>query len=193
MIIPTHLLIANKIHDYITKNHGEVLNRRHFKYGNIKPDISRKNQPTKHTLRDSLEYVVSQIDKYKLQPNNISNHSIHIGMINHYLSDFFCSRHYYKYKHGFKGLFSHLRYEHKLHKTLKSQNQNGLLDMSDIENRSFFDGSLHDLIKDLEKEYKSLVPSIENDIIFALRAPLIVCEYLLRHNPISELVECFAT
>lgn len=186
MIIQTHLLIANKIHEYITKNHGNVLNKRHFKYGNIKPDISRKNQPTEHTLKDSLDYVINQIDKYIVNPEKINRPSVHIGMILHYLSDFFCSQHYYEYEHG---LYTHLQYERRLHKTLKSQNSNGLLDMSDIENRSFFAGSLYDLIKELEEEYNSLVPSIENDIIFALRAPLIVACYLLRPKAPVKLAE----
>ncbi len=190
MILQTHWLIANKIHEYITPRYGEVLNRRYFAYGSIQPDISRRNHPTKHTIDDSLDFVVNQIEQYEDQPQNIENHSKHIGMINHYLSDFFCSQHYYRLHDGFKGLFPHLNYERKLHKTLKSLNIKGLLDMSVIKNWSYFSGNFHDLVHALEDEYKSLEPSIENDIIFALRAPLIVSCYLLRPSRVAGLIAC---
>ena len=193
MIVHTHWLIANKIHEYFTLHYGDVLNRRYFAYGSIQPDISRRNHPTEHTIEGSLDFVVDQLDKYKFQPHDIENHSKHMGMISHYLSDFFCSRHYNTDFHESNGFFSHINYERKLHKTLKNLDFNGLLNLTEIMGWSHFAGNFHDLVKSLEEEYNKQPPSIENDILFALRAPLIVCGYLLRHNPVSELVECLAT
>lgn len=190
MKIKTHVLIANKIHEHIENYFEQTLSRRRFVFGNIKPDLFRKLKCKNHSMRDSLDYVLDEINKYHNNTRYKDNHSIHIGMINHYLTDFFCSKHYFK--EDKVGFFKHLKYEEKLHNVIENMDIKNILESS---NNRLFDnlsGSFKDIIKKLECEYLKQPPSIENDILFALSAPLIACRYILQQDESIKLIECTA-
>lgn len=185
MKIKTHILIANKIHDHLDSNYDNILNKRHFVFGNIKPDLFRKFKNKKHNMRDSLDFVLNEIKRYDYDSHNIDNQSVHIGMINHYLSDFFCSKHYFE--EDKTRLIKHIRYEKKLHKVIKKLDFKKLLETSYTKLINDISGSFKDIIKALEYEYLKQPPSIENDILFALSAPLIACKYILKQNTLDNL------
>lgn len=187
LIIRTHLLFADKINDYIEKFYGPILNKTQFAFGNIKPDIARIKHPIEHTFKGSFDFVLDEVKRYNYDMYSIKNPSVHLGMLSHYMSDFFCSKHYYKDK---KGLISHIKYENKLHNTLN--NIADMPELSYIKTMSYISGSFSDIIKKLKKEYQKFQPSIENDIEFALQASLIVCSYVLQNSAVVELVKVAA-
>ena len=174
------MLIAGKIHEYMEQNYGIKLNRKHFLFGNIKPDLVRKFKALRHSIHDSLDYVLDEMARHENERHNVKNPSVHLGMINHYLSDFFCSKHYFR-NHN-EGLIKHLRYEGRLHKAIKKMDAGGFLALPESGTESHIRGSFPDILRELEYEYIKRTPSIENDILFALCAPLIACRFLFRHE-----------
>ena len=176
------MLIARKIHTYMDENYGENINRRHFIFGNIKPDIMRKFKTLRHSIHDSLDFVLGEVTRHADERETVKNPSVHLGMINHYLSDFFCSKHYYK--ESDEGLIKHIRYEKRLHKKIKQMEDSGTLGLPYFKAAENTTGNFLDILRSLEEEYSSQPPSIENDIVFALCAPLAVCMFLLKHSAI---------
>ncbi len=184
MKIRTHMLIARKIHAYMDENYDEKISRKHFIFGNVKPDLIRKFKTLKHSIHDSLDFVLSEISRHENERDSVKNPSVHLGMINHYLSDFFCSKHYYKQDD--EGLIKHIKYEFRLHKKIKQMEDEGLLGLPYFKAAEKAGGNFLDIIRELEEEYSNQPPSIENDIVFALCAPLAVCMFLLKNSAIQS-------
>jgi hypothetical protein len=188
--LKTHMLIADKVHDYITTQYGIDLDKSRFTFGNIKPDLLRNYITKRHKIKNSLWFVLREVNKYEDFSKTIEQNPVHIGMINHFLSDFFCSPHYYKYMN--KNLKKHLEYETELHNVFEEMELSGELNMHRINNKYFSQTSFYEALKQLEKEYISVVPSIENDIIFSLLAPLTACTYIIENCTLVGLKECMA-
>lgn len=182
------MMIADKVHGFITSQYDIALDKSRFTFGNIKPDIFRNYITKRHKIKNSLWFVLREINKYEDLKKTIEQNPIHIGMINHFLSDFFCSPHYYK--HLNPNLKKHLEYETKLHNVFEEMDQFGELDMSRINNRPYSSTNYYQTIKQLEEEYTSVAPSIENDIIFSLRAPLTACTYIIENCTLVSLEAC---
>lgn len=184
----THLLIADKVHDYITSQYDVQIDKSRFAFGNIKPDILRNYITKRHTMKNSLWYILREMKKYESFKKTVENNPVHIGMINHFLSDFFCSPHYYKCLNT--NLKKHLEYETELHNVFEEMDKSGELDLSHISNKFYSATSFYETIRQLEKEYTNVEPSIENDIIFSLRAPLTACTYIMENCTLVNLETC---
>jgi hypothetical protein len=177
------MLIARKIHAYMDENYGEKINRRHFIFGNVKPDIMRKFKTLRHSIHDSLGFVMGEIARHEYELETVKNPSVHLGMINHYMSDFFCSKHYYN--DDGEGLIKHIKYEYRLHKKIKQMEDTGVLGLPYFKAAENTSGNFLDILRSLEEEYSNQPPSIETDIVFALCAPLAVCMFLLKNSAIE--------
>ena len=186
MKLKTHMLIARKIHEYLDENYEVNISRRHFIFGSIKPDLVRKFKTLKHSIHDSLDFVLGEVTKHDETEDSLKRSSVHLGVINHYLSDFFCSKHYYK--NDGEGLIKHIKYEGRLHKKIAAMDAGGKLELPYLHVADNFVGSFGDILKALEEEYKKQPPSIENDILFAIFAPLAACRYLFSDSFISQEV-----
>ncbi len=184
MKIKTHILIARKIHEYMDFNYGNQIKRRHFIFGNIKPDLLRKFKTLNHSIHDSMDFVLDEIERHENENHSIKNPSVHLGMINHYLSDFFCSKHYFK---DDEGLIKHIKYEGKIHKVISTMDVREGLDLVYYNFANNISGTFLEVLRELEREYKKQPPSIENDIFFAICAPLIACKFLLRDSAIEPV------
>ena len=178
MKIKTHMLIARKLHRYMDENYSEHISRKLFIFGNIKPDFVRKFKTLKHSIHDSLDYVLEEVARFEHEKHSEKNPSVHLGVINHYLSDFFCSKHYFK--NDDEGLIKHIKYESRLHKTIKAMDAGGALELEFFNVAENIHGSFLEILRELEYEYIKRPPSIENDIIFALCVPLMALKFLFR-------------
>ncbi len=100
----------------IERNLGIKLDRVGFMFGNIKPDIDPKLSSVPHVKNTVIDFVSAEIKNLLSMEDKIKSRctrefSERMGLITHYLSDFFCYAHNEKFKGN---LLKHLIYENKL-------------------------------------------------------------------------------
>jgi hypothetical protein len=180
MIINSHLLIANHTANYVAEHTGFGLNRRRFCYGNIKPDIDAIFQKYPHDFGGSIELVKTLIEQLIEDELDAKKFSEMLGVINHFLSDYFCAYHSYYYLKK-RNIVVHLIYETLLHHCLRyrSLNQkklNALMITSIVGN------SIDEIIRTLRNEYYNCRRSIKNDIKYALNATAMISTFIVKER-----------
>ena len=87
------------------KESGFYVNEKLFYFGNLYPDLIHSYLWCRHEFRHSREYIRKKIEKLKKQTFFFS---FHLGILAHYICDYFCYPHSGVYD---KGLFHHILYE----------------------------------------------------------------------------------
>lgn len=87
-----HLMISRYLRKRIEEVTGTMLDKKHFAYGNIKPDLSRTMFKCPHSLYRSFGVLNGHIQDLSAQ-QNMADFSEKLGEITHYLSDYFCYAH----------------------------------------------------------------------------------------------------
>lgn len=115
MLVTTHNLIANTVYDTVVEKLGIKLNKKGFRYGAVKPDISplMKHSHTKEGSQDFIANLLNEIQQHPFPETKkeLKDLSIKLGVILHYIADYFC------YAHNdsrYCDFFPHLLYEFKL-------------------------------------------------------------------------------
>lgn len=109
----THLCISNKLKKIVEKQFDIKLDTLSFMIGNVKPDLSSKYMNIPHYKKDSFTFIQNEIQdilttKIYEKHKCTSYFSERLGILTHYLSDFFCSAH----SDNFKGsMLEHYSYE----------------------------------------------------------------------------------
>ena len=169
MLINTHFIISKSILKNLEDKKAFFISDKNFIYGNIKPDISSKYVLDKHYLEESLSMILEKIKNLcKLTLDSlkkyfsISKLSQELGVICHFLCDFFCAAHSerWRFTHSMDTMSKHVAYENKIH--------------DDIE--EFF--------YRLYSTYKECDISFENDLKFSSHA----CTTIVNHIIDSILV-----
>lgn len=169
----THLGIAKAVKQAVEQELPVKLNTMGFLYGNVKPDLSPMLYEIPHYKKNSFDFVKQEIKRLmglRLESSSICSKqfSESLGILTHYLSDYFCYAHSEPYKGS---LFSHYIYEMDLSvyckrhaKKIRMHNYPG--------GRSVYTDyqALCNYIEKLHCEYMSKKPSFESDIAYALRA-----------------------
>jgi hypothetical protein len=180
--IIVHILFAVTVRRQLKSSLGISLSYPGFLYGNILPDISRKYRKHPHNIKDSLAHVVTSGRKILNleEKDNISDYTFarELGVINHYLSDFFCFPHNEDYKgskimHLIYELIMTVRYKKGLKLFRKMLNQQR--DFLNPENLEIF-------IRDRNEHYKSINSNDVNDIGYALFAGIKLIECMIAHS-----------
>ncbi|PRR79843.1 hypothetical protein CLLU_34180 [Clostridium luticellarii] len=113
MITSTHLLISHIIFNHCSKKFNIKLNKFNFSYGNIKPDFVKDRSNHCHCLDESIDIVCEYYNKLVNTRMSVKEYSVTLGMICHFICDYFCLYHTEGYKD--KNLFQHFIYELRLH------------------------------------------------------------------------------
>ena len=128
MLIGTHMLMAKNILKNMNENKKNMLSNFNFIYGNIKPDILSKYKLKKHYAKESYSMVLNKIiNLSKLSIMDIDKNiaiikfSQELGVICHFLCDFFCIAHSETWREKYK-IFTHISYEKKLASKAKKFN-----------------------------------------------------------------------
>jgi hypothetical protein len=87
------------------KELGCRINERLFLLGNLFPDLIHSYLWCRHEYQHSREYVRKKLDVLKKRPKLFS---FHLGILTHYICDYFCYPHSSCYD---KGLLQHIIYE----------------------------------------------------------------------------------
>lgn len=126
ILINTHIFIGKRVLE-VVKNENrfiyDILNKKLFVYGNVKPDVPFQKVPYEHKREEALPFVLKKIDELKNieldSSKNIATFSLNLGIICHFLSDFYCKPHVQRWgdykgiKHVIKGI-EHISYEFKI-------------------------------------------------------------------------------
>ena len=101
-----------KIHHMIGKNvcaelkeSGLYIHEKLFLLGNLFPDLIHSYLWCRHEYKHSREFIQKKLDKIKKRPRLFS---FHMGVLAHYICDYFCYPHSNCYE---KGLIQHILYE----------------------------------------------------------------------------------
>ncbi|MEY7998851.1 zinc dependent phospholipase C family protein [Clostridium sp. Mt-5] len=180
MITNTHILISNIIYNYCLKKLNIKLNKWNFAYGNIKPDFVKDKSKHCHCINESINIVREYSQQLIDNKMSIKKYSITLGMICHFICDYFCLYHTERYKN--KNLFQHLIYEISLHFIFIKLLICGQLKIIINENISKKD--ITSVITDMYEKYDKENKSFMNDIIYAISAAIMVTESIVNR-------ECF--
>lgn len=113
MIVFSHLAIGRLIYSQLLQN-GYKLDYRRFVYGNVKPDISKMIRYQPHNINASLGFILdemSSLTQYDYTDNS-KDFSFRLGIICHYLTDFFTFAHNSSFEGSFR---DHMLYEMSIH------------------------------------------------------------------------------
>ncbi len=116
MNIFSHIIMGQMLYKSLRKNNIKV-QKNSFIFGNIKPDFSSEHKRIPHYKKDNFDFFKKKVNEFintelecRFEYN--SELSVKLGVICHYISDFFCFAH----NEGFKNtMWNHFLYELKLY------------------------------------------------------------------------------
>lgn len=178
MLMNSHFLIAKSLLNNIDNNKLFFINEKHFIYGNLKPDAVPQYVFKKHYLNESFDTIAQKINYLcsltidsLARYFSVSKFSQELGVICHFLCDFFCVPHSerWEFKHSMK---KHMSYEKEL--SIVAKNSNLSIYKGDV----ITNNSFKDFFDSLYTEYKSKL-DYENDLFFSSYACNSVINYIL--------------
>ena len=177
MLINTHFIISKSILENIESSKSFFISKKNFIYGNIKPDISSKYVLSKHYLEESLSMILDKIkclcqltlDSLK-RYFSISKLSQDLGVICHFLCDFFTAPHSERWEFT-HSMNKHVTYEKELASYAKN------MDFSNCNLNYEIDRTVEDFFHEVYKKYKSCNISYENDLKYSAY----VCNTIVNH------------
>lgn len=175
-MINTHKVMAENIIKYADTKSVYLISNKRFIWGCVKPDCVPKYKFIKHYFDESIDMVVEKIvylSSLTLEDIyynvTVGKFSEELGVICHFLCDFFCAPHYYRWEFKSTGAVKrHMLYEKKLAKLAKSFKQNGVI------NTNIRPSDAKEFILQLQKQYDGIL-DYENDLIFSYY----VCDSIL--------------
>lgn len=177
MLINTHYIISKSILENLETHKSFFISEKNFIYGNIKPDISSKYVVKKHYLEESLDMILEKI-KYLCQLTldslkkyfSISKLSQELGVICHFLCDFFCIPHSERWEFS-HSMNRHVIYEKELNSFAKT------IDFSRYNLNHKINNNIEEFFHSIYSKYKSNEISYENDLIYSSQ----VCNTIINH------------
>ena len=178
MFVNTHILIGKSIVENINENKSFFISDKNFIYGNIKPDISSKYVLQKHYLEESLEMIFTKVE-YLCTLNldciskyfSISKFSQELGVICHFLCDFFCVPHSRRWEMT-HSMNKHITYEKELSIVAKET------DLRKSKGDNIEANSFREFFNSIYLEYQSKT-EYKNDLLFSNYVCNSVVDYIL--------------
>lgn len=176
-MMKTHIIISKSLIENISEKNNYLINEKNFIYGNIKPDILSKYKLKKHYLDESYDMIkrkilyMSSLDLNTLEENfNKASFSQEIGVICHFLADFFCVAHSerWEFRHSMK---IHVKYESNLTKVAKDYN------LKNSRTRNIDD--IDEFFMKLYDEYKKNGNFEQNDLEYSAYICNTILNYIL--------------
>jgi len=179
----THKTMGENIIKYANTKSVYLINNKRFVWGNVKPDCAPKYKFKKHYYDESIDMIVEKIiylSSLTLEDVNynmtVGKFSEELGVVCHFLCDFFCAPHYYRWEFkSTSAVKQHMTYENNLAKLAKNFKPTGII------NTNIEPNDTKDFIVQLQKQYDGIL-DYENDLTFSYY----VCDSVL--NMILENV-----
>ena len=193
-MINTHKVMGENIIKYANTKSVYLINDKRFIWGNVKPDCTPKYKFKKHYFNESIDMIVEKI-KYLSSLTleevyydiTIGKFSEELGVVCHFLCDFFCAPHYYRWE--FKSTSAvkhHMMYENKLAKLAKDFELTGIIN-TDVE-----PSNIKAFILQLQKQYDGSI-DYHNDLTYSYYVcdsvlNMVLDSVFLNDNKVSEAI-----
>lgn len=122
------------------------LNNKMFEIGNVIPDFSPYHKFIRHYKKSSLEHITKEIEKTSMI-EDINIKSLKLGIISHYLSDYYCYPHFNNMGFTTKDIMKHINYERSMADYIE--------DYEVIKHKEYEFGSLNKLIDSKTYDYNN--------------------------------------
>lgn len=170
MLIYTHKIISDHIYNNLKLNLNVELNKNLLRFGSMKPDMAPILGKIRHYKEYSFEFVLDEITnlmQYDINSKSkfINEFSINLGVVSHFLSDFFCHPHHNREYYHDKFL-EHMQYENRLHKEFLKFNGIDKVKIPNIESAT--KENIKTLIEELHYEYTNKSTDFKNDITHSI-------------------------
>lgn len=193
MICSSHSLVAKAVHKCVLDNLGFNLTLTDVKFGCMKPDFFPKLIALPHYKEKSFKAIAQMIwELQNAKPTGlkeIRNFSMELGVVLHYISDYFC------YAHNNKVLDrmpSHLFYEISLDIELRKYLSNALsdlhIDMNEEDHRNL-NISIVEYIEGKHKQYMEDCHSLRNDVTYGMQACYITAISIVTAMMVNNMKE----
>lgn len=184
MLIPTHKIISEHIDHHIQKSLKVKLNKHMLAYGNMKPDIAPRLKRKKHYKDPTFDFVLDEIislidDGLSENLISINKFSTRLGVITHFLCDFFCLPHHDRDYFSDK-LMEHMIYEKRLHDHFKSFSGIDKIKAPYIRNISKED--IKNFIEELHQEYQVAPRGFQTDMNHSVNVSSAVGILIVEHS-----------
>lgn len=164
----THKAIGENIIKYANTKSIYLINNSRFVWGNVKPDCVPKYTFMKHYFTESIDMIVDKINYlssltleevyYKM---TIDKFSEELGVICHFLCDYFCAPHYYRWEFkSTSAVKQHMMYEKRLAHVAKNFKPTGII------NTNVTPDNVKNFILQLQKQYDGII-NYKNDLTFS--------------------------
>lgn len=170
MNFKSHIIMGNILCETLQTRLNIPLNRSEFIYGNVRPDIY-PGFIARHTKDKFFAYVKSEIAELAQvnlakSVNDDKSYSFRLGILCHYLTDFFC------YPHNgcfHKSVLAHYIYEKRLCRFLKGRTDT-LLGAESAFNKPLTNEAARMIanIEERHEEYLQIDHDFTSDVLFAL-------------------------
>lgn len=155
-----------------------------FLIGSILPDIEPSFVYKRHTIDRTIGIVEREMHKiywrYFFVGEMDTYIARHIGIVSHYISDYFTYPHTTKFSGSLR---EHTKWEANLQEYIYSHGINRV--QLDLE--SIGDTDIIQWIKDTNNEYLQKAPNIENDYSYIVEVNIAVLDYILAMETVCEL------
>lgn len=174
MIIWTHRLMAEFVFETVSSSRQGVLDRKAFIHGNMLPDLNSRYRQFRHYTHDCWSYLELLTEEMDNLICSTVCGSEKMGVICHFIADFFCKVHNQPYLEELS-LLDHVVYEYQLHRLYRnsfcdkelfaasSANPQGL---DIVSGRQWLDTRL----SAMHRDYLESQPDMEKDIAGAISA-----------------------
>jgi len=185
MLSATHKLIGKSIINNIIENFNIAVDQECFLNGCLKPDYSLPFFFIPHYKDKSFNYIkeiISELTNYSFTNNkSIKNFYTKLGVVTHFLCDYFCYAHNNK---KFDNIFLHLKYERTLHNLYEELTIDKTSIFTFENNNSTEVYSLNTLISfinDMYEKYSLSTPSMERDIYYSLTVSKFTINFIINN------------
>lgn len=188
LFIPTHRIIAHHIYENINDKLNFKLSRPMLAYGNMKPDIAPSLKSKKHYKDPTFDFVLDEIASLMSEgvsenALSINKFSVRLGVITHFLSDFFCLPHHDR-EYFADRLSEHMVYERNLHFKFKQFSKLDKIKMPSI--NGLDKESIRDFIEELHFEYVNGPKGFDNDIKSSINVSSAVSMLILENSVLYD-------
>lgn len=176
MTLFTHLLLSGYVYQKIPKESG--VKRLPFMLGSIRPDLAPDFLRIPHTLPGSGQNTIALYNELLSGLERSAQFSQNLGVLCHYLSDYFCSSH--QSEEQYNNLLSHFIHERILFvkmfwMMLTCQKPS---DSKERRPSAFLD----EMIDSMLSEYRFVEETVRKDLDFAFQSSLWVCRSALYYS-----------
>jgi len=186
LLMQTHSLISQAVASVIQEKFNIPLNKEAFRYGSIKPDFYLGLMLIPHYKEYSSKIIYKRIldlqsKRLPTTPKALKQYSLELGIINHFMADYFCGAHNEAKK---SNLPNHLIYELELAKSFSNSNIKEIASsiINSKKTQLEIKAGLLDYINKKHIEYLNRPADMLKDIVYSLEICVNVSSQILIHS-----------